>query len=139
MDHSQQICQEIELDVSGGVSVSVFVKTETLLFRSMEATDLQKSLKLISRQKGSPMEGFHSVMDWLYVSTFGPRAWSECMRFYSNQGPPLRELYTVEEIERFDTLLLSAVHVLEDCLFVRERWNSFVARMNREYAGLLNA
>lgn len=133
MSHSQRL----ELEVLGGATSSVFLRTEALLFKSMEATDLQKSLRLLSRQKGSRMDSYRSLMDWLYVSTFGPPAWRECMRFYDDKGPCLKELRSKEEIDRLDLLLLGSVRVLSDGLFVRERWDSFVTRMNMEYSRLL--
>lgn len=135
----QTLRQTMELDPTGGASSSVFSKTEVLLFKSMEATDLQKSLKLLSQQKGCAMENYRSIMDWLYVSTFGTRAWRECMNFYQDKGPQLRELYSQKELDYFDVLLLGSIRVLQDHLFVRERWASFITGMQAAYANILHA
>ena len=75
-----------ELDITGGVSISVFTQAERLL----KETKYQKALFHATKKKTAASK-YHSVMDFLFAELAGPHWQHKCMLFYDDKAPALRD------------------------------------------------
>jgi len=111
MSMKQSLRQGQELKLSGGVTSTLFPKTEEKL---EEGDDYIEALKFIARRKN--MKRYRSVMDFLFCEMF-PAPWRfKAFKYYNNQGPRLINDPDMDDelVKAFDSVLCDLV--LEVCV-----------------------
>jgi hypothetical protein len=91
-----------------------------------ESTDHQNALLMIAGKKR--MERYWSVIDMVFAEVFQGEWREGCLRYYKDDGPPLRELISDETRAKMEAILLITV-IRAYKLFCQERrmkWPSFV-------------
>ena len=118
-----------ELRISGGATRSIFHYTEMVLNSN---TDIMNALKYVASRK--KMDRYKSVMDFLFCEIF--TSWIfHCRKFYNNDGPPLREVLSQDQIESYDLMLMQALEVAYH-LFQEDRcksWRQFVSCAKKKF------
>ena len=116
-------CRQIQetVNVSGGITGCVFPEVEAWL---LAKSDHQNALRYVSASK--KMNRYRSMIDFLFCEIFIDYSHA-CFKFYRGNGPQLREMATVEEIARFNAVLLKALAIAYDA-FCEQRilsWTKF--------------
>jgi hypothetical protein len=88
-----RILQEFEL--CGGATDSLFPQVEA---RLMADVDAQKALVFVAQSKD--VGRYASMMDFLFCETF-PEHRSRCLKFYAQDGPPLRQTLSELPVWKF--------------------------------------
>lgn len=113
-----QIAQTQSLQITGGVTESIFKNAEIFL---LESTDHQKALEYVSLRKR--MDRYRSVMDFVFCE-LNPNWRLACTRFYAGHGPQLKKQITEDEIVKYDRQLVIALKVAYQ-LFCDKRCKSW--------------
>lgn len=108
LDMSQQKLQLNELDITGGVSISVFRQSESMLNQSK----YQEALFNATRKK-SAAGNYHSIMDFLFAELAGDYWKRKCMKFYDGAGPAIKDDPEADTIfiAKWDVVLCLALQI----------------------------
>ena len=101
------------LQVVGGATRSIFPQVEEMLNNN----EYQRALKFVAARK--KMNRYWSMIDFLFCELH-PEWRIACRRFYSDNGPQLKDLITPEQLVKFNERLLKAIEVAHD-LFCEQR------------------
>ncbi len=83
--HTQTQTLKIEQKVNGGLTNTIFPKTEALLNNS----EYQEALQYVASKK--KMTNYQSMMDFLFCELF-PHPWrNRCIDYYNDKGKPVRK------------------------------------------------
>ncbi len=118
----QFICiptQSQEISVCGGVTDTIFPKTESMLLDNL---DCQRALEYVAARKR--MDAYRSMIDFMFCELYSEWRMS-CKRFYAGNGPQLKDQITDQQIEYFDNKLVKALQVALG-LFREQRCKSWV-------------
>jgi len=99
-----RVTQKVGIETTGGVSETVFPKTEAKL----EDTDYQEALEFVGARKN--MEKYHSMMDFIFCEIF--KEWRfHCFSFYNGRGVQLRHCKDVDalRLKAYDVILCDVV------------------------------
>ena len=109
------------LRIVGGATSSIFPQVEALLLGS---GDYQRALEFVAARK--QMKRYRSVIDFLSCEIH-PRWRMACRRFYSGNGPLLKEMIEPHELIVFNGRLLKAIEVAHDlfCEKRRQSWDRY--------------
>lgn len=97
-----------EMGVLGGITLSVFQKSESWL---LESSNHQEVIQKVGHPRRA--KRYQSLMDFLFCELF-VKFRKPCFAFYEEEGPPLRDIITKEEIETYDGSLLRIFHLAYD-------------------------
>ncbi|MEK7575102.1 MAG: hypothetical protein AAB511_02640 [Patescibacteria group bacterium] len=94
-----------ELQVSGGLTGSIFPKVDALL----EQTDFQLALQHVASRKN--MERYRSMVDFLFCEIF-KQFQRQCFLYYYEDGPQLSKIVTDEaRLRWFEEMLVRSLNL----------------------------
>lgn len=130
LSQSFQVALTQALQVAGGMTSSIFPQAEALL---IDSTEHVQALEFIGARKN--MDRYESVMDFLFCEIFPQFRWS-CFRYYREEGPPLRDTITVEQLVFFSQALLVALDMAYDIFSEQRRvsWNWYANEVRQKLA-----
>ncbi len=108
------------LQLIGGATKSIFVKTETLL---LENSNYQQALDFIAQENDENINQYKSVMDFLFCEIY-PEWQVSCHHYYEGTGPKLKDILTPKQIIRYDECLLKALKIAHK-LFCEQHQESY--------------
>lgn len=111
-----QLRMGLRMELTGGISDTVFPKAEDLLLSS---TNYQEALEFVADKRR--MRAYESMMDYLFCESF-PSWKPDCRRYYQGKGPQLIDHPTLTDtmVKRYDELLCLVLHGCL-CLLNRKR------------------
>ena len=116
--HARQevtVRQALELALLGGMTDSIFPEVEKWL---QVSTDRQRALEWVAARKR--MDRYKSIIDFLFVETFDHFR-PACLAYYADKGPPLKDMITVANREKFSRTLLLVLQVAYDAFCAERR------------------
>lgn len=117
----QAACRQA-LELVGGATESIFPEAEALILSDGEYA---KALKYVAFRKQP--ERYRSIMDFLFCELY--TEWiNPCMKFYDEEGAPLRELIDVSKRQEYSDGLVKALEVALELMKDERRksWGWFV-------------
>jgi len=107
--------------MSGGVTGSIFPEVEAYFDAD---SDRRKGLEYVAARKD--MDRYHSVMDFLFCESFTQHR-AACLRFYDDEGKPLRDLISEEKRAEYAAHLLYIVEQAHAWYSEKRRqsWSAF--------------
>lgn len=112
------------MELVGGATTSIFPEAEALL---LENKSYWRAIKFVLPPwKVNRAKKYKSVMDFLLCELY-PEWRSSCFRFYRDDGPPLKELLTPEQVVAYGRRLVKALEVARDLFRKKQRrsWNNY--------------
>jgi hypothetical protein len=127
---SCSLVQTQKLEVTGGITMSVFPEAEQFLLAD---SDHQNALRYVASRKD--MKRYKSMMDFLFCELY-TRYQPACFRFYEKNGPILRDMATQEQINFWGKVLLLAVQKAFEIHSQKRRvsWGQFREEVMRKAA-----
>ena len=103
-----------ELDTIGGLTQSSLPRSERFL---LESSDHQEALLNLRANFNSD---YRSVMDYVFCEMF-PQFRSKCHKFYDDEGPPLRNLVSSDDLEMYDRCILRSLKLAYEVFCSRRK------------------
>lgn len=110
--------KQVRLEIVGGITESIFPKVERMLLGD---SDYRKALEYVAARK--QMDRYRSMIDFMFCELY-PKWRKPCFHFYDGDGPSLKEMLTVEQIQEYERRMVKALGVAHK-LFCEQRCKSW--------------